>query len=178
MEQGNKLALSKLKLLYILNQFSIPLTNNEITNFVLENNIMDYFLLQQILTNMYESKFIEMHLRNGHEYYYITDEGINAINMFGNILPDYFKAEVESKFNKMQKDLKRKNELFSHYYKKDDNEYVVSFQVLENRTVTFDLSINVPTEEMAKAICKKWNSDPEKIFGEILKTITTDLPTI
>ena len=175
LEQGSKLALSKLKLLYIFNQFGIPLTNMEVSSFALENNFMDYFLLQQILNDLFNSKFIDIHSKNGHEYYFLTDEGINALNMFGDMLPEYFKNEVNSKFEKMQKDLKRKSELFGHYYKKSDNEYVVSFQVLENRSVIFNLSINVPTEDMAKSICKKWNSNPEDIFSSILKTLTSDL---
>lgn len=175
LEQGSKLALSKLKLLYIFNQFGIPLTNIELTSFTLENSFMDYFLLQQILSDLFESKFLDIHSKNGHEYYFLTDEGINALNMFGDMLPEYFTKEVNSKFEIMQKDLKRRSELFGHYYKKSDNEYVVSFQVLENRSVTFNLSINVPTEDMAKSICKKWNSNPEDIFSSILKTLTSDL---
>ncbi|QSX06890.1 DUF4364 family protein [Sedimentibacter sp. zth1] len=176
MEQGNKLALSKLKLLYIFNYFSVPLTNTEVTNFVLENNFMDYFLLQQIFTNLYESKFIELYIKNGHEYYYLTDEGINAINMFENILPNYFIEEVKSKFDKAQKNLKKKSELFGHYYKKSESEYIVSFQVLENRTAIFNLSMNVPTEDLAKSICQKWNLDSDNIFRNILKILTSDLP--
>lgn len=175
LEQGNKLALSKLKLLYIFNQFGIPLTNIELTNFVLENNFMEYFILQQILSDLCASKFIDIHSNNGHEYYFLTDEGINSITMFEDMLPEYFVKEVSSKFEKLQKDLKRRNELFGHYYRKSDNEYVVSFQVLENRSVTFNLSINVPTENMAKSICEKWNSNPEKIFNDILNTLTSGL---
>lgn len=174
LEQGDKLALSKLKLLYIFNQFSIPLTNIELTSFVLENNFMEYFILQQILSDLRESNFIDIHSSNGHEYYFLTDEGVNSITMFADMLPEYFTNEVNSKFEKLQKDLKRRNELFGHYYKKSDNEFVVSFQVLENRLVIFNLSINVPTEDMAKSICNKWNSNPEKIFDSILKTLISE----
>lgn len=175
LEQGSKLALSKLKLLYIFNQSGIPLTNMELSSFALENNFMDYFLLQQLLSDLYEAKFLDIHSKNGHEYYFLTDEGINALEMFEDTLPDYFRNDVNSKFGKMKKDSKRKSELFGHYYKKSDNEYVVSFQVLENRSVIFNLSINVPTEEMAKSICNKWNANPESIFSSILKTLTSDL---
>ncbi len=174
LEQGDKLALSKLKLLYIFNQFAIPLTNIELTSFVLENNLMEYFILQQILSDLRESNFIDIHSSNGHEYYFLTDEGVNSITMFADMLPEYFTNEVNSKFEKLQKDLKRRNELFGHYYKKSDNEFVVSFQVLENRLVIFNLSINVPTEDMAKSICNKWNSNPEKIFDSILKTLISE----
>lgn len=176
MEQGNKLALSKLKLLFIFNQFGIPLTNNELTNFVLENNYMDYFLLQQILSDLINSKFLEIYTKDEHEHYYLTDEGINAINMFKNILPIYFITEVENKFNNKQKKAKNKNELFGHYYKKNEDEFVVSFQVLENRNVIFNLSMNVPTEKLAKSICKKWNTSSENIFTSIVKILTKDIP--
>jgi len=46
---------------------------------------------------------------------------------------------------------------------------------MENESIIFSLSINVPDEDLAKHICKKWDSNPEEIFSSIIKTLTTDL---
>lgn len=174
MESGNKIAQDKLKLLYILNYINIPLTNIEITNHILENNYMDYFSLQQLLGDLCDSKFVKLNSKNGNEYYSISEAGIAALEMFGEKLPDYFTNEIANKFSYFKKELKKQRELIGHYYKRED-EYIVSLQVMENESVIFNLSISVPTEILAKNICKKWDSNPEEIFGSIITTLTSDL---
>jgi predicted transcriptional regulator len=174
MESGNKIAQDKLKLLYILNYINIPLTNIEITNQILENNYMDYFLLQQLLADLCDAKFVKLNSKNGNEYYSISEAGTAALEMFEEKLPDYFTNEIAANFAILKKELKKQRELIGHYYKKND-EFIVSLQVMENESVIFNLSINVPTENMAKNICKKWDSSPEEIFGSIIKTLTSDL---
>ena len=159
LSSSNKIAQDKLKLLYILNYINLPLTNAEITNFILDNDFLDYFTLQQSLGDLCDSKFVVLNLKNGNKYYSISEAGIVALDMFSEKLPKYF--------------IKHR-ELLGHYYKKKDDEYIVSLQVMENESTIFSLSINVPDEELAKHICKKWDSSPETIFSSILKTLTTD----
>lgn len=175
MENGNKIALEKLKLLYILNFINLPLTNIELTNYILDNNILDYFTLQQLLGDLCDSKFIVLKAKNGNEYYSISEAGIAALDMFGEKLPVYFIKEVKENFSYLKKEIKRQRELIGHYYKRKEDEYIVSLQVMENESIIFSLSINVPTEELAKNICKKWDSNPEEIFGNIINTLTSGL---
>ncbi len=174
-EQGSQLAMGKLKLLYIFNRYDVPLTNNEITGFIVGYDIMDYFSLQNILSTLYETKLIDIYAKDGKESFYLTDEGIEFLNLFGDILPDSFKELISKLFSAIEKDIKRRSELFGHYFQKKDGEFVVSFHMLENNITTFNLSLNVPTKNIAEALCKKWNSNSENMFSEILKTITSDI---
>lgn len=172
---SNKIAQDKLKLLYILKYINIPLTNIEITNFILDNKIMDYFTLQQFLSDLCDSSFIVLNSKNGNEYYSISKEGVAVLEMFDEKLPDYFLNEVEKCYSNFKIEIKKNRELLGHYYKKQNDEFVVSLQAMENESTIFSLSINVPDEELAKNICKKWDSNPEEIFSKIIKTLTSDL---
>lgn len=174
MSSNNKIAQDKLKLLYILNFINLPLTNIEITNFILDNNILDYFTLQELLSDLCNSKFVVLNSKNGHEYYSISEAGAAALEMFGEILPEYFKEEVRLNLSYLKKEIKKHRELLGHYYKRKDDEYIVNLQVMENQSVIFSLSINVIDEETAKSICKKWDSNPEEIFSNIVRTLTMD----
>lgn len=176
MESGNKIAQDKLKLLYIFDYIDIPLTNTEITNYILENDYMDYFTLQQLLGDLCDAKFLKLNSKNGSEYYCISEAGEATLDMFGEMLPDYFKNEISTKFARTKKELEHQRELLGHYYKAKDDAYIVSLQVMENSSVIFNLSINVPTEKQAKGICSKWNANPEEIFGSIISTLTSDIP--
>lgn len=171
---GNKIAQDKLKLLFILKYANMPLANIEITNFILDNDILDYFTLQQLLKDLCESNFVVLSSRNGNEYYSISDTGKEALEMFGDKLPEYFVPQVEKNFSNLKMEIKKHRELLGHYYKKTEDEFIVSLQVMENESTIFSLSLNVPDEDLAKYICKKWDSNPEDIFSKIIKTLTSE----
>lgn len=59
LENTEELAQNKLLLLYIIDKSNSSLTNNELTELVLKNNYMNYFLVQQYLSELIESGFIE-----------------------------------------------------------------------------------------------------------------------
>ena len=48
-KSSEELALNKLYILYILNKMQLPLTNGQITNIFIENDLLDYFSLQEYL---------------------------------------------------------------------------------------------------------------------------------
>lgn len=171
---GNKIAQDKLKLLYILKYINMPLTNVEITNFILDNDILDYFTFQQLLKDLCESSFINLSSKNNNDYYSISEIGTEALEMFGDKLPEYFITQVEKNFPNLKMEIKKRRDLLGHYYKKTEDEFIVSLQVMENETTIFSLSLNVPDEDLAKQMCKKWDSNPEGIFSKIIKTLTSD----
>lgn len=175
MGNNNKLAQDKLKLLYILKLINMPLCNSELSNYILEYNFMDYFTLQELLKELSSTKFLVVSSKDGKEYYSLSEFGALSLDMFGEILPPYFKQEVNDAFNSFKKDLKKKRELVSHYFKrKDEEEYVVSLQVLENERLMFSLSLNIATEELAKDICRRWDANADKVFLGILSNLTKD----
>ncbi|HHZ02655.1 MAG TPA: DUF4364 family protein [Tissierellia bacterium] len=174
MQRGNKIAQDKLKLLYILNYIDLPLTNNEITNYIMEYNIFDYFTLQLLLDDLLEDKFTIIKNISGNEYYSVSETGKTALEMFSHKLPEYFKEEVEENFSHLKKLIEKQRELFGHYYQRKDGEYTVSLQVMENGSNIFNLNISVPTEESAKMIVKNWNNSPHAIFGQIVKLLTSN----
>lgn len=175
MKNANKNTQDKLKLLYILNYINLPLTNIEITNYILEYDIMDYFSLQLLLSELCDAKFIVLKSNSGNEYYSVSEAGMAALGMFNDKLPEYFINDVENNFTHIKKHIKKQRELLGHYYKRKDDEYIVSLLVMENCTTIFNLSINVPTENIAKGIVKKWEVSPEKIFGQIMNILTNNL---
>ncbi|MDI9496241.1 MAG: DUF4364 family protein [Bacillota bacterium] len=172
MKSNNKNAQDKLKLLYILDFIGLPLTNIEITNYILEYGIMDYFTLQLLLGDLCDTNLILLKPVNGNECYSVSKTGKAALEMFRDKLPDYFIDEVEDNFSRIKKQIEKKRELFGHYYKRKDDEYIAALQVTENSRVIFNLSINVTDEITAKKIVNKWKNAPEKVFGQIMSALT------
>jgi predicted transcriptional regulator len=57
-DDTQELAENKLLLLYIINKINIPISNAYITEIVLENNLLNYFHLQQYLSELVASEFL------------------------------------------------------------------------------------------------------------------------
>ena len=69
----------KIIILYIINQFSVPLTNQQLTDFILEHDVMNYFDLQQYLTDLVDTSMLEYSTSEGEKYYIITESGKNTL---------------------------------------------------------------------------------------------------
>ena len=171
LESGNKLAQIKLKVLFILNTLNLPITNMELTRFILENNYMDYFTLQEVVLELKKDGFMDSGHTEGKESYMITTVGREAVEMFNDRIPMRFKLEITDKLKTLQKEVKRNKDLFAHYYQRKDKDFTVIIQALQESITIFNLSLNVPTEKLAKEIVAKWKKSPDKIYSEIINIL-------
>ena len=74
-ENSLELAENKLLMLYILKSIKDPISNAQFTEIILENNFMNYFIFQQYLSELEESKFVEYHENNNKKLLVITEKG-------------------------------------------------------------------------------------------------------
>ncbi|MBW4829713.1 MAG: DUF4364 family protein [Clostridiaceae bacterium] len=170
-DSTEELAQNKLLLLYIIDKSEIPLTNGQITEFVLENNYMNYFLVQQFLSELTRSKFIEYSRQEEKERYTILKKGKLTLDYFIHKIPDEIKNDIDKKFEVKKEELKRETQIIGDYFKKNENEYVVNLKLVEKDCTLFSLYLNVVSSEQAKMICNNWKSNPDKIYQEILNTL-------
>lgn len=170
-DSTEELAQNKLLLLYIIDKSEIPLTNGEITEFVLENNYMNYFLVQQFLSELTRSKFIEYSRKEEKERYTILKKGKLTLDYFIHRIPIKIKNDIDKKIEMKKEELKRKTQIIGDYFKKNKNEYVVNLKLVEKDSTLFSLCINVVSSKQAKMICDNWKSNPDKIYQEILNTL-------
>ena len=79
---SEELASHKLLILYILDKINMDLTNSQITQVVLETEMMNYFSLQQFLSQLMESKFLTTYKESDREYYSLTQKGLEILEYF------------------------------------------------------------------------------------------------
>ena len=65
--------LYKLIILYILNKVDFPLTNSQISEFILDEGYTTYFKLQQAIAELVESGFIREESTHSRTFYHITE---------------------------------------------------------------------------------------------------------
>ena len=76
--------LYKLIILYMLDQVDFPLTNSQISEFILDEGYTTYFKLQQALSELLSSGFIHEEATHSRTFYHLTEEGSATIQYFKN----------------------------------------------------------------------------------------------
>ena len=172
-ENTEELAQSKLLLLFIIDKSITPLTNEELTEFILEKNYMNYFLTQQYLSELVETNFIEYCEceKENKKVYKILDKGKTTLYYFEDRLPISIKNEISIKFKQTKAEEKLASEIIGDYFKKDNGQYVVNLKLIENTETLFSLYLNVSTEKQAQKFCEIWRTNTEYIYINIFNML-------
>lgn len=171
-ENTEELAQNKLILLYILDKSETPLTNDEITEFVMENNYINYFLIQQYLTELIESEFIK-YLKDN-KAYVLSSKGTSTLFYFRDRISEKTKDKISNEFSIIEEKAKIKAQVVGEYYEKNNTEYVANLKLIENNETLLNLSLTVTTIEQAKNICNTWKNNTEYIYKTLFNLLAND----
>lgn len=167
--KSNEIALNKLIVLLILKEIDIPLTSGQITDIVLENNLINYFDLQQCLVELEESKMI---VRFGNkEMFKATEMGLKTIELFISRIDSQTRSTIEEYIQKNKEKIKLETQVQSDIIKKSNTEYIVNLKVVEQDIELINLSLNVVSSEQAKLICSNWESKYYQVYDQIMNIL-------
>jgi hypothetical protein len=149
----------------------IPLTNAQITQFVMEKNYTDYFSLQQYLTELVDSDLLQPVHEKHTTHYSIQKKGEKALEYFLLRIPASTREEIDAYIQANRQNIKKEIEITAEYIPEKQNEYIVHCKVKENDIILIDLKVNVASKEQAKVICKNWKKDAQTLYGSILSEL-------
>ncbi|SET77638.1 protein of unknown function [Natronincola peptidivorans] len=168
---SQQLAEKKLLVLYILDKIQPPLTNSQITQFVLENDMMNYFMLQQFLSELKESGFILEEEKQHTQFITITEKGRSTLNYFINRIPQSQKDEINSLIHEKENVFEEKREIKADYIKLSEEMYMVRLSILDNDLPIIDLKMNVDSSQRAKEMCDNWRANAVSIYHGMLNLL-------
>lgn len=167
-----ELAENKLLLLYIFDSVRLPLSNTLITEIVLENNLLNYFQLQQYLSELVDSGFLTLEKENKKQLYNLTTAGKSVLQYFENRISSSKKEVLKSYLKNRSEILKKEVEITADYFPGQDDDYIVTCKIAENNLNLIELKLKVDSNDKAKQICSKWKSDPYKLYNIIINSLT------
>ena len=100
----------KLIVLYMLDNSEAPLTNSQISEFILDREYTNYFHLQQAVSELVEADLLEKQVTSNTSYYHITEEGRTTLS--------YFQEELSTDIRKEVKDYLKTKKQFHNILKK------------------------------------------------------------
>lgn len=167
------LAEDKLLLLYLLEKIKLPISNNQITQIILENNFINYFALQQYLSELANANFISYIDQQGKNRIVISKKGLKVLSLFRNRISQGKMAAIDTYLVNELENIKKEITVLSDYTIEGNN-YIVNLVATENGSILIDLKLTVGSKSQAKDLCSKWKTDSSDIYGKLIKLLIED----
>ena len=171
MFSANSEELIQNKLLYIIDKSPSNLTKYELIEFLLEKNYIDFFSIQQYLSELIDSDFIEIINNDNKEQYKVLEKGNTALDCFISKIPDNIKKDLEVEFNSQKIQKKKETQVISEYFQREDGQFIVNLRLVENSDTLFSLYLNVATKEQAELISDSWKEKTDLIYSETIRLL-------
>lgn len=165
------LKLYKLIILYILNRVDFPLTNAQLSEFILDEGYTTYFKLQQAISELVESNLIQEESTHNRTFFHITEEGAEIVYYFRNDISPAIQKDINAFLKQKRYELKNEVSVKSDYYRNSNGEYFVKCQVIEQRIPLIELTVTAPTEAEAETIANNWTKKNQEVYAMIMSQL-------
>ncbi|MEG1742503.1 MAG: DUF4364 family protein [Acetivibrio sp.] len=165
------MTLYKLILLFILDKVDFPLTNAQVSNFILEKGYTNYFNIQQALKELDSSELIKGETIRNSSYFVITPAGRETLTFFNKEIGDAIKTEILDYLNENKYKLREEVSTLSEYYEEKKGEYMAHCYVQECGSKIVEVSLNVSSEEEAVSICNHWKEKSQQIYAYLMQEL-------
>ena len=163
--------LYKLIILYMLNRVTFPLSNSQLSEFILEKEYTDYFTLQQTIHELTEAKLIRQEAVHNITLYRITEEGRTTLTYFVKKISSAIREDIDTFLSEHKYELRNEHSTPADYYRTTTGEFAAHCRVLERDSILMDLTLTVPVEAQAKAICDHWKGKSQEIYATLIQSL-------
>jgi predicted transcriptional regulator len=174
-EDTLELAENKLLLLYIINRLNLPVSNAQLTELVLKNNLMNYFILQQYIDELASSEFLRYTDTSGRKRLMISEKGKKVLELFGDRVSEKKCGIVNEYIEKNWDDLKKDMTVTADYTIEKKDNFIVNLKAMEKDALLIDIRINVPSNKQARDLCAKWKEKCPELYEKITDILTEDI---
>ncbi len=171
-EDTLELAENKLLLLYIVNRIKFPVSNTQITELVLENNLINYFTLQQYISELLASDFIKSTSVGGSNRLVITEKGVKVLELFGVRISPRKLEVVETYISSHLEKIKKEVTVTADYTIEHKDNFIVNLKAMEGDSILIDIKLNVASNKQARELCTKWKSSCSELYSSIINLLT------
>lgn len=165
------LTLYKLIVLYMLNRVDFPLTKAQIGDFILEKEYTNFITLQQAISELIDADMLKAKSIRNRTHLEITKDGIETLEFFSNRISTQIKDEIDAYFVENKFQLKNEVSVISNYYKSTTGEYEANLIIKEKKINLVNLTMSVPSEEIAASICEKWEAANQEVYSFLVNKL-------
>lgn len=114
--QSDAFTLYKLIILFLLDKVDFPLTNAQLSNFILEKDYTNYFNIQQSIAELIEAEFVTVETIGHSSHYRITDSGRETLSFFGYMISTAIQSDILEYLKRNKYSLRDEVSTLSEYF--------------------------------------------------------------
>lgn len=158
-------------ILYILSRVNFPLTNAQLTTFILEKEYTNYFNLQRAISELIDDAYITTKIIRNSTLYRITDSGNETLLLFDNMISSGIKDDIEAYLVENKYELQAEVSTQAEYYQVKKGEFAAHLSVIERDAPIIDLTLIVTTQEEAKSLCNNWREKSSDVYAHLMSML-------
>lgn len=157
----------------MLNRAAFPVTKAQISDFILEKEYTNYLTLQQVISDLIDAEMIIITAETVHNrtYLTITEEGRKTLSFFHSRINNSTKQEIDEFFLENEMEMRNEISILSDYYKSSSGEYEAHLTATEKGARLVDITLTVPGEEIAAAICENWQKKNQAVYQYLIEQL-------
>jgi hypothetical protein len=101
----------------------------------------------------------------------ISEEGQETLQFFRNRISDAIQQDIDTYLRENEFTLRNEASVQANYYKSTSGEYEAQLIAKDREICLVNITLSVPTEEMASAICDNWQNKNQEIYQYLIKQL-------
>ena len=177
-DSTKQLAEHKLIILHLLQKMGIALSNSEICQFLLAKNYMDYFSVQQYLSELVNAGWLEKTREQNNTRYTLTDDGEEVMNYFINHISEEVKNEINIYVHENSKRIRAEYAVTANYFPELNGDFLVKCGLCDDSGATLmEISVSVVSKTQAQQICRNWRRHVNQYYRDFLSALAAEEQT-
>ncbi len=164
----------KLTLIYIMARFNVPLSYQQLTEFVMGLELMNYFTMLQYLTEMKETGLIEENQIEEEQLVMVTKDGHRTLSMFSERISATSAETIEAAIELTKSKMAKERQIRANFKRVSESEFSVQLEMLEGNNHLMNLQFLVFTQERAKMLCESWKRNAPNLYGDLIHQIVKE----
>lgn len=171
MFQDQFMTLYKLIVLYMLNRVTFPMTIAQVSEYILEKEYTNFLTLQQAINELADARLISSKTIRNRTHLSITEEGRETLHFFQGRINSAIRQEIDAYLRENEYSLRNEVSIQGDYYKSTSGEYEAHLSARDRNITLLDLTLSVPDENTAAAICDNWQKKNQEIYQHLIQEL-------
>lgn len=162
----------KFLILYIAARIIEPVPFDTILDLTMCDDAIDYFDFSECLADLVRTKHLTMS-KDG--LYAITEQGRRNSEICSSSLPYSVRLRCDRNLTEWNRKLRRESQVRTSVEERPNGTYTVRLSLDDDLGSVMDLRLMVVREDMGKALAKRFQQNPEKMYNEMIHVLLDDV---
>lgn len=166
------LPLYKLIVLEMLSNSKTPLSNAQISDYILGHEYTDFLTLQQVFSDLTYDNFVIADVTENRTIYSLTSEGRQTINDFRFKLNSSIKDDIHTYLKEHEVEISDDLSIQTYYDRNvKTGEYDAELIATERDIEIIRLKLSVPSRDIAERVCQNFRDKNSAIYEYLTKEL-------